>query len=199
MTLGKKAALTIFLVLLVDQIVKIWIKTHMQLYDDTRVFDWFYIRFVENNGMAFGIELGGSFGKLILSIFRLIAIGAIIWYLISIVKNKSSLGLVLSVSLILAGALGNLIDSAFYGMIFKSSNGQVAQLLPAEGGYSSFLHGRVVDMLYFPLIESTFPHWIPFFGGESFVFFSPVFNISDSAITVGVAVILLFQKKFFKE
>jgi signal peptidase II len=199
MSLGKKAALTIFLVLLVDQIVKIWIKTHMQLYDDIRVFDWFYIRFVENNGMAFGIELGGSFGKLILSIFRLVAIGAIIFYLFNIIKNKAHAGLIISVAFILAGALGNLVDSAFYGIIFNSSNSQIAQLFPAEGGYSSFLHGRVVDMLYFPLIESTFPHWVPFYGGESFVFFSPVFNISDSAITIGVAIILLFQKKFFKE
>jgi signal peptidase II len=199
MSLGKKAALTIFLVLLIDQIVKIWIKTHMQLYDDIRIFDWFYIRFVENNGMAFGIELGGSFGKLILSIFRLIAIGAIIWYLFNIIKNKAHTGLIISVALILAGALGNLIDSAFYGIIFNNSNSQIAQIFPVGGGYSSFLHGRVVDMLYFPLIESTFPHWVPFYGGESFVFFSPVFNISDSAITVGVAIILLFQKKFFKE
>ena len=198
MSLGKKAGLVIILVLLIDQLVKVWIKTHMTLGQEFRITDWFIIHFTENNGMAFGMELGGSAGKLILSVFRIIAIGAIGWYLASLVKAKSHTGLVVSVAMILAGALGNVIDSAVYGMIFNESYYQVATAFSPDH-YSNFLHGKVVDMLYFPLIHSHFPQWVPIWGGTDFEFFRPVFNLADSAITVGVVIILLFQKKFFKD
>jgi signal peptidase II len=198
MSLGKKAGLVIFLVLLIDQLLKIWIKTHMVLGQEFKITDWFIIHFTENNGMAFGMELGGSAGKLVLSIFRIIAIGAIGWYLTTLVKTKAHTGLIVAVSMILAGALGNVIDSAFYGMIFNESYYQVATFLSPDH-YSSFLHGKVVDMLYFPLIQGNFPQWVPFWGGSDFEFFRPVFNLADSSITVGVAIILLFQKKFFKD
>ena len=185
MSLSKKSILLVFLILLVDQVVKIWIKTHMVIGDEYHVFGhWFIIHFTENNGMAFGMEFWGKSGKLFLSLFRIIAI-----------KQNSSAGLVLGISAILAGAIGNLIDSAFYGMIFTDSFAEVARFLPAEGGYASFLHGRVVDMLYFPIVNTTYPSWFPFVGGESFVFFRPVFNIADSAITTGVLYLLIFQRK----
>ena len=200
MSLGKKALLILFILLFIDQAVKIWVKTHMLIGQEYRVFgDWFYIHYTENNGMAFGMELGGSIGKLILSIFRLVAIVAIGWYLVSIVKSEASTGLVVAVTFILAGAIGNIIDCIFYGKIFSESFYQIAKIFPAEGGYAGILHGRVVDMLYFPLIESHFPRWLPIWGGEEFVFFRPIFNIADSCITIGVFIIILFQKKFFKE
>jgi signal peptidase II len=198
MSLGKKAGLVIFLVLFFDQLLKIWIKTHMVLGQEFKFADWFIIHFTENNGMAFGMELGGSFGKLILSIFRIAAIIAIGWYLYTLVKSKAHTGLVISVAMILAGAIGNIIDSAFYGMIFNESWYSPAKFLSPDH-YSSFLHGKVVDMLYFPLIQGHFPQWIPGWGGDEFLFFRPVFNLADSSITVGVAIILLFQKVFFKE
>lgn len=158
--------------------------------------DWFRIHFLENNGMAFGMEMGGNTGKTILSLFRIMAIAAIIWYLRLLFKTKASTGLILCVSAIVAGAVGNLIDSAFYGIIFNESWHSLATLFPAEGGYSSFLHGRVVDMLYFPVIETTWPSWSPIHAGEEFIFFRPVFNIADSSIFIGVTIILLFHKKF---
>lgn len=196
LSLGNKAALLVFIVLLIDQSVKIWIKTHMQLGEEYHVAgNWFIIHFMENNGMAFGMEFGGQIGKLLLSVFRIIAVGGIAWYLIHLVKIKAHLGFILSIALILAGAVGNIIDSAFYGLIFNESNGQLAQLIPEAGGYSSFLHGRVVDMLYFPIIQGHFPSWLPIWGSEDFIFFRPVFNIADSSITIGVMIILLFQKK----
>jgi signal peptidase II len=198
MSKGKLAALTIFLVLFIDQVIKIWIKTHMVLGQEFKITNWFIIHFTENNGMAFGMELGGSMGKLILSIFRLVAIVAICWYLVTLVKSKASIGLIICVSLILAGAFGNIIDSAFYGMMFNESYYQVATIF-APDHYSGFLHGKVVDMFYFPLIEGHFPQWMPIWGGDEFVFFRPIFNLADSSITVGVSAILLFQKKFFKE
>ena len=198
MSLGKKAGLVIFLILFFDQVFKIWIKTHMVLGQEFKITDWFIIHFTENNGMAFGMELGGSFGKLILSVFRIAAIVAIGWYLVSLVKAKSHTGLVISVSMILAGAIGNIIDSAFYGMIFNESWYAPAKLFAADH-YSSFLHGKVVDMLYFPIIQGHFPQWVPSWGGDEFLFFRPVFNMADSSITVGVAIILLFQKIFFKD
>jgi signal peptidase II len=149
--------------------------------------------------MAFGMEMGGKTGKLLLSIFRIIAITAIAVFLHSLIQNKTNTGLIIAVSAILAGAVGNMIDSAFYGIIFSESYTQPAVMFPPEGGYSSFLLGRVVDMFYFPIINTHWPEWSPFRPGESFVFFRPVFNIADSAITCGVFAILLFQKKMFKD
>ena len=162
--------------------------------------NWFILHFTENEGMAFGMRFGGSFGKLILSIFRIIAVAGIGWYLIHIIKQGAKAGLIICISLIFAGALGNIIDSAFYGLIFSESKfHEVATLMPADGGYGSFLHGKVVDMLYFPLINGTYPSWVPVWGGSQFIFFRPVFNIADSAITVGVISLILFQRKFFKK
>jgi signal peptidase II len=157
------------------------------------------LHFIENNGMAFGMEMGGKTGKFVLSIFRMIAIVGIGWFLSSIIKKKVSLGLVIAVSSILVGAIGNLIDSAFYGMIFNESYTAPAVMFPPEGGYSSFLQGRVVDMFYFPIIQTHWPEWSPFRPGESFIFFRPVFNIADSAITCGVLSILIWQKKMFRD
>lgn len=200
MSLIKKSALFIVVLLILDQVVKIWIKTNLMLSEDIPVFgDWFIIHFIENNGMAFGMELEGKWGKILLSLFRIVAICGIGWYLNDICKKKAPKGLILSIGLIFAGAMGNIIDSAFYGMIFNDSYYQVASFLPEGGGYSSFLHGKVVDMLYFPLIDGNFPSWFPIWGGEHFVFFRPVFNIADSYITIGVALILLFHKKYFVE
>jgi signal peptidase II len=200
LTTGHKAVILIFLVLLIDQIFKFYIKTNMMLGQEIKVFgDWFIIHFTENNGMAFGMEFGGSKGKLLLSIFRIVAIGGIGYYIYHLVKTKAPNGYILCIALIFAGAVGNLIDSAFYGMIFNDSNYQVAQFMPSEGGYSSFLHGRVVDMLYFPVMQGHYPSWFPFWSGEQFIFFRPVFNIADSSITVGVIIILIFQKRFFKQ
>ena len=161
--------------------------------------NWGILHFIENNGMAFGMEMGGKPGKLILSIFRIIAIFGIGWFLNSLIKKKANLGLILAVSAIMAGAIGNIIDSAFYGMIFSESYNQLAVLFPPEGGYSSFLHGRVVDMFYFPIINTHWPEWSPLRPGESFMFFRPVFNIADSAITCGVISIILFQKRMFRD
>ena len=161
--------------------------------------DWFIIHFTENNGMAFGMEIEGDYGKLFLSVFRIFAVCAIGYYLFKIAKEKATNGLIISVSLILAGALGNIIDSVFYGQIFSGSYHSIATMFPDSGGYAGFLHGRVVDMLYFPLFDGHFPSWFPFWSNEQFIFFRPVFNIADSAITVGVAMIVLFQKRYFKE
>jgi signal peptidase II len=161
--------------------------------------NWFIIHFVENNGMAFGFEFGDSIGKYFLSIFRLAAIGALAWYLSRLWKKEVPFGLIVCFSLILAGAAGNLIDSAFYGLIFNESHSQVATLFPDGGGYTSFLLGRVVDMFYFPLIDTHFPSWFPFWGGQEFIFFRPVFNIADSSISVGIVAIFIFYRKHFDE
>jgi signal peptidase II len=197
----KKALIIIFLILICDQILKIWVKTHMTLGQNICVFpNWFYIHFTENEGMAFGMKLGGNFGKLFLSIFRIVAVIIIGGWLYKMThkKEKVSNGLIFCISLILAGAIGNILDSAFYGIIFgESSFMEVAKMFPSGGGYSYFLHGKVVDMLYFPLLETHYPHWFPFVGGEEFIFFRPVFNISDSAITTGVLLLIIFQKRFF--
>ncbi len=196
----KKSLIVVFLVLIIDQVFKIYIKTNFFLGEEIHVMgNWFILHFTENPGMAFGYELGFSWGKLALSIFRILAIGALIYYLITLIRKKSSAGLIISISLILAGAIGNMIDSAFYGIIFNESlYHQKAIMFPPDGGYSSFLHGFVVDMLYFPLFSFNWPNWIPWIGGQSFQFFQPVFNIADSSITVGVSLILLFQKRFFQ-
>lgn len=180
-------------VLIIDQLSKIWVKTHMELYEMTHITDWFKIYFVENNGMAFGIEAGG---KLFLSIFRIIAVTFIILYMRKLVKLRYKTSFISFIALILAGAVGNIIDSIFYGVLFEASYpGHVASLVPWGQGYSTLLHGKVVDMLYFPLFSGTFPEWMPFVGGEDFLFFRFIFNIADSAITVGVILLLLFYRK----
>jgi len=200
MSQKKLAILVIILILVFDQILKIWIKTSFVLGEELNVFgNWFILHFVENKGMAFGFEFSGKFGKIILTLFRLVAATAIYWYLMKLIKKGIPNGLVISIALIFAGAIGNVIDSAFYGLIFSDSFGRVAEVFPAGGGYASFLHGSVVDMLFFPLIDTTFPTWLPFVGGEEFMFFRPVFNIADSAITVGITIILIFYRKFFAE
>ncbi len=192
LTKGKIALLVIFLMLLVDQLSKIWIKTHMQLHESIEITPWFYIYFTENNGMAFGIEI---ISKLFLSVFRLIAVVLIGYYLYKIVKENYRTGFIICISLILAGALGNIIDSIFYGVVFDHSYGQLATFMPEAGGYSSWFHGKVVDMLYFPLFKFNWPEWMPMVGGEEFLFFRPIFNLADSAITVGVALLLIFYRK----
>lgn len=199
MSSGKKAVLLIVFILIADQLLKFWVKTHMVIGEEIPLLgNWGILHFIENNGMAFGMELGGKAGKLFLSLVRLIAIAGIGWILYSLIMKKANLGLILSVSAILAGAAGNLIDSAFYGMIFSESFTQPAILFPPGGGYSSFLQGRVVDMFYFPVIDTHWPVWSPFRPGETLVFFRPVFNIADSAITCGVLIIVMFQKKMLK-
>jgi signal peptidase II len=207
----------VLLVLLIDQAVKIYVKTHFLLGEEVKIFGWErgLIHFVENPGMAFGMEFGGDYGKLALSLFRIVAVSFLVFYIRILIKNNYSKGLIASFSLILAGAMGNIIDSAFYGMIFSASvpefhGGDVARLFPPEGGYESFLHGRVVDMFYFPLYEGTFPAWMASldnytpswfmkFTGQTFAFFRPVFNVADASITIGVASLILFQRSYFNE
>ena len=161
---------------------------------------WFIIHFTENNGMAYGMEFGGDYGKLFLSVFRIVFVAGMIWYLNKLVKEQASRLFIFIVSLVIAGAIGNIIDSVFYGMIFSSSDfGTIAQMFPAEGGYSSFLHGKVVDMFYFPIYRGILPNWIPIYGGKYFEFFQFIFNVADACITIGVFIILIFQKQFFKD
>lgn len=193
----KKASLLIFVILLIDQVSKFYIKTNFALGEEVRVFDWFRILFVENEGMAWGAKIPGEYGKLILTSFRLVAIVGIAYWLWDSVRKNSSTELVVAVSLIFAGAFGNIIDSVFYGEIFSHSYNQVATFLPDEGGYGTLLHGKVVDMLYFPLWSGYLPEWIPIWGGEYFTFFEPVFNVADSAITIGVFLLIIFNKKAF--
>jgi len=204
-----KATILVIIILLIDQILKFWIKTNMFIGQDFPVFgSWFQILFVENPGMAFGWEIGGKAGKIFLSLFRLAAIAVIIWYVRMLIREKAPQGFIICVSLILAGAIGNMIDCAFYGLIFDTgttfntelgiyvSYSGVSQL---SGGYAPFLHGCVVDMLSFPILRGTYPDWFPFKAGESFLFFRPVFNIADSAVTIGVFSIVLFYWSYLKK
>jgi signal peptidase II len=200
MSAGKKSILFIVFILIIDQVLKIWVKTTMQIGDEIPIFGkWGMLHFIENNGMAFGMEMGGRTGKFVLSVFRIVAIVGIGWFLASLVEKNTNIALVLAVSAILAGAIGNIIDSAFYGMIFSESYNQVAVMFPPDGGYSSFLHGKVVDMFYFPVINTTWPDWSPIKPGQPLIFFRPVFNVADSAITCGVISIILFQKRMFRD
>lgn len=189
---GWGAVLIILLLLTADQLLKIWIKTHLQLHQSIEITDWFYLYFTENPGMAFGIEV---IGKLFLSIFRIVAVGFIGYYLYQLIKNNYKFGYIACISLILAGALGNIVDSVFYGVVFDHSYGQLATFMPAGGGYDTWLHGKVVDMFYFPLIQTVLPDWVPVWGGEEFVFFRPIFNLADSAICVGVFLLLIFYRR----
>lgn len=200
----KKAFLLIFIILLVDQISKMYIKTHFVLSEKHIIFSWFQIAFVENEGMAWGTKISDFIpfiteeaAKLSLSLFRIFAVIGIGFWLVSVVNKKASKTLIVAVSLIFAGALGNIIDSVFYGVLFSSSSGEVATFLPSQGGYGNLFHGHVVDMLHFPVWKGFLPEWIPFYGGEYFTFFEPVFNIADMAISTGIGILIIFNKKAF--
>ena len=200
----KKSIILIVIILLIDQISKIYIKTHFALQDSIEVFKWFKIYFIENDGMAWGTKISDfvSFiddrtAKVCLTLFRIVAIFGIGYWLFDVTKKQSPKILILAIALIFAGALGNIIDSVFYGVLFNDSFSQVATFLPEAGGYDSLLHGKVVDMLYFPLWKGYLPEWLPFFGGEYFTFFEPVFNIADMAISTGFIMLIVFNKKAF--
>lgn len=200
----KRTSILVILILLIDQISKIYIKTHFILGEDVSVFNWFRIYFIENEGMAWGTKISDfsdlisdRAAKIALTVFRIFAIFGIGYWLYSTIKSKGHKYLTLAIALIFAGALGNIIDSVFYGVMFSDSHGQIARFLPAEGGYDSFLHGKVVDMLYFPIWKGYLPEWLPIWGGKYFTFFEPVFNIADVAISAGFVLLILFNKKAF--
>ena len=195
----RSAILIILCVIIIDQALKIWIKTHFTIGPVTNILglDWARLYFIENEGMAWGWKWGGEWGKMLLTLFRLAAVIFGSWYLVRIVKQEYSKGFIICAALIYAGALGNLIDSMFYGLIFEDSSYNVSRIFPPKG-YAGFLHGRVVDMLYFPMVNSSFPKWFPFIGGERFQFFSPIFNIADASISIGVITLLLFQKRLVR-
>ncbi len=202
----KKSILLIIIILLIDQISKIYIKTHFVLYESVEVFTWFKIYFIENDGMAWGTKISDfvSFisdrtAKVVLTLFRIVAIFGIGYWLYDATKKQSSKILILAIALIFAGALGNIIDSVFYGVLFDDSYNQVAHFMPDAGGYDILLHGRVVDMLYFPLFEVDLPEWVPFYGGKRFNFFEPVFNIADMAISTGFIMLIIFNKRAFSK
>ena len=194
---GTLAALIVVGILLVDQLIKIWVKTNMTLHEQIEILSWFKIVFIENNGMAYGMEIGS---KLVLSLFRVVAISVLGYYIIGQVKRQARWGYLVCLSMIFAGAVGNLIDSMFYGLVFNaSSEFYTSYFVPFGTGYASFLMGKVVDMFYFPLIVTTWPDWVPFVGGNPYVFFSPVFNFADASISVGVVLLLLFYRKEISE
>lgn len=190
----------IIIILIIDQVTKFWIKLTFVYGDGFDIFGlpWAKIQFVENEGMAFGWLIGGSLGKLLLTSFRMLAVPIGMYYIYHLIKRNYHPGLIYCVGLIVAGAFGNLIDCIFYGVIFNDSYGQVATLFPPGGGYGTLLHGKVVDMFYFPLIDTTWPRWIPFIGGTELSFFQYIFNVADSAISIGIVSILLFQSKFLQ-
>ena len=201
----KKSLILIISVLLIDQISKVYIKTHFQLHEDVTVFSWFQIVFVENDGMAWGAKLSDFFSfisdrsaKLVLTLFRIIAVTGIAFWLRDVIKKQKSKLLIIAISLIFAGALGNILDSVFYGLMFDDSFRQVATFLPENGGYESMFHGKVVDMLHFPFYNGFLPNWVPFFGGKQFSFFDPVFNVADMAISTGIGILIVFNKKVFE-
>lgn len=196
-----KPFLAVFFILLADQILKFWIKLHMALGQEYKLLgNWAIIHFTENNGMAFGMEFGGEAGKLALTLFRIFAVCGIGYGVIYLIKKKYHRGLIMNVALIFAGALGNILDSTFYGLIFNESTYYTpAKLFPAEGGYANLFHGKVVDMFYFPIFQGILPQWLPLWGGQELIFFQPVFNVADAAISLGVIFILLSQKRYFKE
>lgn len=193
-------ALTVFIVLVLDQWLKFYIKTHFTLGESRMIFNnWFELHFTENPGMAFGLTLGGKWGKILLTTFRIIASGIIVYYIANLIKESAKTMMIVLVSLILAGAVGNIIDSLFYGIFFNESTyHSLAQFMPVEGGYAPMFMGKVVDMLYFPLVDTFWPDWIPYFGGTRFQFFRPVFNIADAAISVGVFTIIAFRRQLFE-
>ncbi|WP_431108473.1 lipoprotein signal peptidase [Winogradskyella poriferorum] len=202
----KKASIIIILILLVDQISKIYIKTHFVLNEDVTVFSWFKIAFVENDGMAWGTKLSDFFtfisdksAKLILTLFRIVAVTGIGFWLVDVAKKKKSKILIFAISIIFAGALGNILDSVFYGVLFSDSHMQVAEILPEGGGYAGVFYGNVVDMLHFPIWSGILPEWLPLIGGKYFSFFDPVFNVADVAISTGIGILIVFNKKAFKE
>jgi len=194
----RKSIIVILVILILDQTLKVLVKTNMTLYEQIPVLgNWGLLHFVENNGMAFGLSFPGSTGKIILTLFRIGAVAAIGFYLHHLIKLKAHTGLIISLSMVMAGALGNIIDSVFYGMIFSSSTPvEAAAIFPKDGGYAPLLQGKVVDMFYFPVLRGNYPEWIR--QGASFIFFRPVFNIADASITVAVVTILLNQKRFFR-
>ena len=194
LTKGQLSALIVIAVLIIDQIIKIWVKTSMYWHESIKITDWFYIYFTENNGMAFGMEI---FNKFFLTGFRIIAAIAITWLLIQYVKKNYKTGFLVCMSLILAGAIGNIIDCVFYGEIFsESTHSLIAQFVPIGEGYSDWFYGKVVDMFYFPIIDTNWPEWMPFVGGEHFIFFSPIFNFADAAISCGIIALILFYGKY---
>ena len=194
---GWLAAAIVLAVLVIDQVIKIWVKTHMMLHEQIEVLSWFKIVFIENNGMAYGMEIGS---KLVLSIFRIIAIAFLGWYIAQQVRKQARWGYIICLAMIMAGAAGNIFDSMFYGLIFNaSSEFYTSYFVPFGTGYAPFLMGKVVDMFYFPLIVTTWPDWVPYVGGNPYVFFSPIFNFADSSISVGVVLLLLFYRKEISE
>ena len=195
----KKSIWIVLTTLVLDQALKIWVKTHMYLGQEYQIFDWFYIHFTENNGMAFGMEFGGNWGKLGLSLFRIVFVVFMASFLLKLIRKNADKVLIVSLSLVLAGAIGNIIDGTLYGILFSESYRELATFLPEAGGYAPLFFGKVVDMFYFPIFKGYLPEWIPFWGGDYFVFFRPVFNIADSAISIGVAIMVIFQKKVMKE